>query len=132
HDFGGGNDRSHLHVRDAARRLDRAGHQRGAARARDRGLPARAGALEREARVRTFELVRVRRHQRVARSRAVTIWTAEKKLEAAIHGPMSGAGGLLRGDTQVIERPGWYELVTPGGGEHGNEVVFSRVEDDVE
>jgi GNAT superfamily N-acetyltransferase len=56
-------------------------------------------------------------------------WTAEKKLNAAVSAPMSRA--MLRPDTRVIERPGWYQLVTPSApGSALNEVVLSQVEPD--
>jgi GNAT superfamily N-acetyltransferase len=52
------------------------------------------------------------------------IWTPERKYDAAFRAPMSRA--LLRPDTRVIERPGWYQLVTPSAPRtHLNEVIVS-------
>jgi GNAT superfamily N-acetyltransferase len=54
-------------------------------------------------------------------------WTAEAKLDATVRAPMHGA--LLRADTRVIERPGWYQLVTPSApGTMLNEVILSSAE----
>ncbi|MEQ9497669.1 MAG: GNAT family N-acetyltransferase [Deltaproteobacteria bacterium] len=51
------------------------------------------------------------------------------KRNAVIFGPM-GPGLLRRPDTQVIERPGWYQLVTPSApGGVLNEIAYSQVED---
>jgi hypothetical protein len=56
-------------------------------------------------------------------------WTAEAKLEATVRAPMSRV--MLRPDTRVIERPGWYQIITPSApGSALNEVVFSQVEAD--
>jgi len=56
-------------------------------------------------------------------------WTPERKQAAAISAPRSRSRALLRRDTRVIERPGWYQLVTPSApGTQLNEVVFSQVD----
>ncbi|HKE15900.1 MAG TPA: GNAT family N-acetyltransferase [Kofleriaceae bacterium] len=56
-------------------------------------------------------------------------WTAEEKVEAALRAPMSRA--MLRPDTRVIERAGWYQLVTPSApGTMLNEVLISQVAPD--
>lgn len=53
-------------------------------------------------------------------------WTAKRKLRAAIEAPLAPL--LLRPDTRVIEREGWYQLVTPSApGSMLNEVTVSRV-----
>ena len=57
------------------------------------------------------------------------MWTAERKLEAAILAPRSRGRAMLRPDTRVIERPGWYQLVTPSApGSQLNEVIMSELE----
>src|SRR5262245_251157 len=54
------------------------------------------------------------------------MWTAEQKLRAAILAPTGG--GMLRGDTRVIARPDWYQLVTPSApGNLLNEIILSSV-----
>jgi len=37
--------------------------------------------------------------------------------------------GLLRPDTRIIERPGWYQVVTPSTPSSRNEVIWSKLED---
>jgi hypothetical protein len=50
----------------------------------------------------------------------------DAKLEATIRGPMGPS--LRRPDTTVIEKPGWYQVVTPSTrGTTLNEVLFSHV-----
>lgn len=64
-----------------------------------------------------------------ARSRyspPVTSWTWERKVEAAARASQSGV--LLRDDTEVIERPGWYQIVTPSARGFLNEIQSSVVE----
>ena len=54
-------------------------------------------------------------------------WTLEHKRDACLRAPMGGI--LLREDTRVIERDGWYEIVTPSGpGSMLNEVVLSVID----
>ena len=53
-------------------------------------------------------------------------WTFEEKREAAMRAPLGP--GLLRRDTEVIERPGWYQLVTPSAHKTTlNEVTWSEL-----
>ncbi len=54
-------------------------------------------------------------------------WTLERKRNACLWGPISPE--LVRADTQVIERPGWYQTITPSTSGTCNEVVLSQVED---
>lgn len=61
-----------------------------------------------------------------------TEWTSAAKVEATIRAPIGAH--LLRPDSTVIERPGWYQLITPSF-PHGaqNEIVLSELEEaDVE
>jgi hypothetical protein len=54
------------------------------------------------------------------------MWTLDEKRRAAIMAPMGG--GMLRDDTRVIARPGWYQIVTPSApGAMLNEIVLSEV-----
>lgn len=53
-------------------------------------------------------------------------WTEERKREACLRGPMGRA--FLRPDTQVIERPGWHQVLTPSAKGTMNEVVFSQLD----
>ncbi len=56
-------------------------------------------------------------------------WTIDAKIEAAVEAPRTTA--LHRPDTRVIERPGWYQLVTPSAPEAIlNEVVLSSVDEE--
>jgi N-acetylglutamate synthase-like GNAT family acetyltransferase len=56
------------------------------------------------------------------------VWTDAAKLEAAIRAPIGAH--VLRADSQVIERPGWYQVVTPSSTYRWlNEVVLSAIED---
>jgi GNAT superfamily N-acetyltransferase len=58
-------------------------------------------------------------------------WTAEQKLDAAIRAPRSSSRAMLRPDTRVIERAGWYQLCTPSApGTLLNEVVLSQLAPD--
>jgi GNAT superfamily N-acetyltransferase len=57
---------------------------------------------------------------------APSIWTPERRLEAAIRAPLGRV--YLRDDTQVIERPGWYQVLTPSARSYLNEVAHSEVE----
>lgn len=53
-------------------------------------------------------------------------WTADERYRAAMLAPTHRV--LLRADTQVIERPGWHQLVTPSApGSLLNEVVRSEL-----
>jgi acetyltransferase (GNAT) family protein len=54
-------------------------------------------------------------------------WTTERKIEAAVHAPTRHR--MLYDDTIVIERPGWYQVITPSS-KHVNEVALSRVDAD--
>jgi GNAT superfamily N-acetyltransferase len=55
-------------------------------------------------------------------------WTEDAKRTVTMRAPTHGA--LLRPDTRVIERPGWYQLVTPSApGTMLNEVILSEIED---
>ncbi len=53
-------------------------------------------------------------------------WTRERKREAALRGPLVRA--YVRDDTRIIERPGWYQVVTPSARAYLNEVLLSQVE----
>jgi hypothetical protein len=55
-------------------------------------------------------------------------WTPERKLEAAVQAPLARL--YVREDTRIIERPGWYQVVTPSAKTYMNEVVLSQLEDD--
>jgi GNAT superfamily N-acetyltransferase len=56
------------------------------------------------------------------------MWTREQKIEAAIRAPM--ANGIPREDTQIIERPGWWQIITPSTKSTiQNEVVFSQLDE---
>lgn len=58
-------------------------------------------------------------------------WTPERKLEAAVQAPLPRA--YVRADTRIIERPGWYQVVTPSASTYLNEVALSQVDpEDVE
>lgn len=56
----------------------------------------------------------------------VSTWTWEKKVDAAVQAPRSRV--LARDDTVVIERPGWYQIVTPSARGFLNEIQSSVVE----
>lgn len=60
------------------------------------------------------------------------MWTRERKQEACVRAPMFRP--LVRPDTRIIERPGWYQVITPSApGNVLNEVVLSQVDEtDVE
>ena len=53
-------------------------------------------------------------------------WTHARRVEAAIDAPRVRA--LHRPDTQVIERPGWFQIVTPSARGYLNHISHSRVE----
>ena len=53
-------------------------------------------------------------------------WTAERKVDAALRAPLARA--YVREDTRIIERPGWYQVVTPSARTYLNEVLLSQVE----
>ncbi len=50
----------------------------------------------------------------------------ERKLRAAIHGPLGPMA--TRADTRIIEREGWFQRITPSSTNH-NEVLFSVIEE---
>ncbi len=52
-------------------------------------------------------------------------WTADDDARAAYRAPIGRE--LHRPDTRVIERPGWYQIVTPSAVGHLNEVYVSKV-----
>jgi hypothetical protein len=54
-------------------------------------------------------------------------WTPEQKREAAILAPMTR--DLVREDTRVIARPGWYQIITPSTNAYLNEVYLSDVDE---
>ena len=54
-------------------------------------------------------------------------WTIERKRAAAIQAPMTP--NMLRAGARVIERPGWYQVVTPSVATGGlDEIVYSQVD----
>jgi len=54
-------------------------------------------------------------------------WSLEQKREACLRAPMGGE--LVRSDTRIIARPGWYQVVTPSApGSVLNEIVLSQLE----
>ena len=53
-------------------------------------------------------------------------WDFERKVRAAIHGPVGPMA--TRADTRVIEREGWFQRITPSSTNH-NEVLRSAVEE---
>ncbi len=56
------------------------------------------------------------------------MWTEERKREACLRAPMVRA--LRRHDTRIVERPGWYQVVTPSAPAYVlNEVVLSQVDE---
>ncbi|MCA9640423.1 MAG: GNAT family N-acetyltransferase [Myxococcales bacterium] len=52
-------------------------------------------------------------------------WTLERKRDACLRGRFGP--DLVRGDTRVTERPGWYQTLTPSTSGTCNEVVISQV-----
>lgn len=54
------------------------------------------------------------------------IWTEEAEQNAAYRAPLGRE--LFRPDTRVVERPGWYQIITPSAEGHLNEVYISQVE----
>lgn len=54
-------------------------------------------------------------------------WTLERKRQACLSGRFGP--DLVRGDTQVTERPGWYQTLTPSTSGTCNEVVISKLEE---
>jgi GNAT superfamily N-acetyltransferase len=57
--------------------------------------------------------------------------SGERKLRAAMLGPKGCH--LLRADTRVVERPGWYQLITPSDPSPSlNEILFSSLGDDAD
>ena len=58
--------------------------------------------------------------------RAMT-WSLEAKREACLRAPMGDE--LVRRDTRIIARPGWYQVVTPSApGSVLNEIILSQVD----
>jgi hypothetical protein len=58
------------------------------------------------------------------------VWTAERKLEAAIQAPIGPTGRTyVRDDTRIITRPGWHQVVTPSARTYLNEVLLSQLEE---
>lgn len=56
-----------------------------------------------------------------------TPWTFDRKKEACIRAPLQRE--LVRADTRIVERPGWFQVMTPSApGTVLNEVVLSRVD----
>lgn len=54
-------------------------------------------------------------------------WSLEEKREACLRAPMTDA--LVRTDTRIIARPGWYQVVTPSApGSVLNEIILSQVD----
>src|SRR5450755_1433365 len=53
------------------------------------------------------------------------VWTRERRREVAIAAPLGDR--MLRDGTVVVERPGWYQVITPSS-LGSNEVAFSQVE----
>ncbi len=55
-------------------------------------------------------------------------WTSERKLRAAIDGPLGPMS--TRPDTRVVAREGWFQRITPSApGSHLNEVLVSVVDE---
>ncbi|MGE0326583.1 MAG: GNAT family N-acetyltransferase [Polyangiaceae bacterium] len=52
-------------------------------------------------------------------------WTLERKRDACLRGRLGP--DLVRRDTQLIERPGWYQTLTPSTSGTCNEVVISEL-----
>lgn len=53
-------------------------------------------------------------------------WTLERRRDACVRAPLGDA--FVRADTEVIARPGWYELVTPSApGSMLNEILLSSL-----
>ena len=58
------------------------------------------------------------------------MWTAERKLEAALEAPFGRTGRTyVRDDTRIITRPGWYQVVTPSARTYLNEVLLSQLDE---
>jgi hypothetical protein len=55
-------------------------------------------------------------------------WTIERKRDAAARAPLARL--YTRDDTRIIERPGWYQVVTPSAKTYLNEVVLCQIEAD--
>src|SRR5262245_36567903 len=53
-------------------------------------------------------------------------WTPDRKVEAVTLAPMTR--DIVRPDTNVVERPGWYQLITPSAPGYLNEVYLSQVD----
>lgn len=52
-------------------------------------------------------------------------WTEDEEKTAAYRAPLGRE--LFRADTRVVERPGWYQIITPSAVSHLNEVYISQV-----
>jgi GNAT superfamily N-acetyltransferase len=58
----------------------------------------------------------------------MTSWSLERKKAAAFEAPMGR--DLARADTRYVERPGWFQIVTPSAlGGSLNEIYVSQVDD---
>ena len=55
-------------------------------------------------------------------------WTLERKREAAARAPLAPL--YTRDDTRIIERPGWYQSVTPSAKTYLNQVSLCEIDDD--
>jgi GNAT superfamily N-acetyltransferase len=53
-------------------------------------------------------------------------WTDDRKRDAAIQAPL--AAGYVHPDTQVVEKPGWFQVITPSAQGFLNEIAYSVVE----
>jgi GNAT superfamily N-acetyltransferase len=54
------------------------------------------------------------------------MWTPRDKIEESFLAPVGSA--VLANDTRIVERDGWYQIITPSSGSTaGNEVVYSRL-----
>ncbi len=53
-------------------------------------------------------------------------WTLERKRDAAARAPLARL--YTRDDTRIIERPGWYQVVTPSAKTYMNEVALCQID----
>lgn len=53
-------------------------------------------------------------------------WTPERKREAAVQAPLARL--YVRADTRIVERPGWYQVVTPSARTYLNEVIVCQLD----
>jgi len=54
-------------------------------------------------------------------------WSIERRRDACFRASMGGV--FLRPDTVIVERPGWYQVITPTS-KSANEIVFSQLGED--